>query len=140
MFIRTKFYINRLTQTYFTAFYTYFPITPRNIPFVESFFSNDVQKNRIEQNTFTTFYHKRDAGASFFKSFLTRASNLNAFPLGYEQDVGTISSRKHVPAIITPLNPTNIAKLGYAGVYIFSYFCSKHRWWVFVRTALPRRF
>ena len=29
MFIRTKFHINLLTQTHFTAFYTYFPITPR---------------------------------------------------------------------------------------------------------------
>ena len=31
MFIRTKFHINRLTQTYFTAFYTDFPITPRKV-------------------------------------------------------------------------------------------------------------
>ena len=34
-----------------------------------------------------------------------------------------------------------IVKLGLTGVYIiFSYFCSKHRLWVPVRTASPRRF
>ena len=41
-----------------------------------------------------------------------------------------------------PLKPHFcIVKLGFTGVYIifFSYFCSKHRLWVLVRTASPRR-
>ena len=33
-----------------------------------------------------------------------------------------------------------IVKLGYAGYIYFSYFCSKHRLWVHVRTVSPRRF
>ena len=41
-----------------------------------------------------------------------------------------------------PLKPHfYTVKLGFTGVYIiFSYFCSKHRLWVLVRTASPRRF
>ena len=41
-----------------------------------------------------------------------------------------------------PLKPHfYIVKLGFTGVYIiFSYFCSKHRLWVLVRTASSRRF
>ena len=53
-----------------------------------------------------------------------------------------LPSRKYTYISLTPLNPTFIyIKLGFTGVYIiFSYFCSKHRLWVFVRTASPRRF
>ena len=44
------------------------------------------------------------------------------------------TSRKQTYIILTPWNPT--FKLGFTGVYIiFSYFCSKHRLWVFFRTA-----
>ena len=41
-----------------------------------------------------------------------------------------------------PLKPHfYIVKLRFTGVYIiFSYFCSKHRLWVLVRTASARRF
>ena len=52
-------------------------------------------------------------------------------------------SQKHAYIILTPLNPTFIySKTGvYMGVhYFFYYFCSKHRLWVLVRTASPRRF
>ena len=41
-----------------------------------------------------------------------------------------------------PLKPHFLySKSGvYRGIHYFSYFCSKHRLWVFVRTASPRRF
>ena len=40
-----------------------------------------------------------------------------------------------------PLKPHfYIEKLGYAGIYFFSYFAPKHRLWVLVRSALARRF
>ena len=40
-----------------------------------------------------------------------------------------------------PLAPRfYIIKLGFTRVYIFSYFCSKHRSWAHVRTASLRRF
>ena len=45
------------------------------------------------------------------------------------------SSRKHTYIILTPLNTTFIAKLGFTGVYfIFLIFAQKHRLWVLVRT------
>ena len=34
------------------------------VPVDDGFFSINVQKSRIEQNMFTTFYHNSDAGAS----------------------------------------------------------------------------
>ena len=40
-----------------------------------------------------------------------------------------------------PLKPHLYSKTGvYRGIHYFSYFCSKHRLWVLVRTASPRRF
>ena len=49
--------------------------------------------------------------------------------------------RKTSPCNEHPLTPHfYIVKLGFTGVYIFSYFCSKHRLWVLVRTASMRRF
>ena len=43
--------------------------------------------------------------------------------------------------ILTPLTPLLYSKTGvYKGINSFSYFCSKHRLWVLVRTASPRRF
>ena len=56
--------------------------------------------------------------------------------------VGTVgASRKHTYIILTPLNPLLYSKTGvYRGIHYFSYFCSKHRLWVLVRTASPRRF
>ena len=55
----------------------------------------------------------------------------------FDQD--HLSSRKHAFIILTPLNPTLYSKTGvYRGIHYFSYFCSKHRLWVLVRTASPR--
>ena len=53
-----------------------------------------------------------------------------------------ISSRKHACIILTPLNPHfYIVKLGFTGVFIiFLISAQKHRLWVLVRTASPRRF
>ena len=40
-----------------------------------------------------------------------------------------------------PLKPQfYIVNWGLQGLHYFSYFCSKHRLWVLVRTASPRRF
>ena len=40
-----------------------------------------------------------------------------------------------------PWTPLLYSKTGvYRGIHYFSYFCSKHRLWVLVRTASPRRF
>ena len=51
------------------------------------------------------------------------------------------SPRKHTYLILTPLKPILYSKTGvYRGIHYFSYFCSKHRLWVFVRTASARRF
>ena len=45
-------------------------------------------------------------------------------------------SRKHTYIILSPLNPLLYIKTGvYRGIHYFSYFCSKHRLWVPVRTA-----
>ena len=50
------------------------------------------------------------------------------------------ASRKHAYKILSSLNPTFISKTGvYRGRHYFSYFCSKHRLWVLVRTASTRR-
>ena len=50
------------------------------------------------------------------------------------------SSGKHAYVILTPLNPLSYCKTGvYRGTHYFSYFCSKHRLWVLVRTASLRR-
>ena len=50
--------------------------------------------------------------------------------------------KKTYPCNVNPLEPHfYIAKLGYAGVYLFFLiFAPKHRLWVHVRTASPRRF
>ena len=50
------------------------------------------------------------------------------------------SSRKYI--IMTPLKPHfYIVKLGFTGVYIIPFISAqKHRLWVLVRTASPRRF
>ena len=51
------------------------------------------------------------------------------------------SSRKHTYIILTLLTPLIYSRTGvYRGIYSFSYFCSKHRLWVLVRTASSRRF
>ena len=55
----------------------------------------------------------------------------------------SVSSRKHAYIILTPLNPTfiYIVKLGFTGVYIIFFISAqKHRLWVLVTTASPRRF
>ena len=58
-----------------------------------------------------------------------------------EQDVGGEFIMKTCPFNVYPLIPHfYTAKLGYSGVYLFSYFAPKHRLWVLVRTASPRRF
>ena len=54
-----------------------------------------------------------------------------------------IQSRKHAYIIKTLIkkNPLLDSKTGvYRGIHYFSYFHSKHRLWVLVRTASPRRF
>ena len=52
-----------------------------------------------------------------------------------------VASRKHAYIILTPFNPLLCSKTGvYRGIHYFSYFCSKHRLWVLVRTASSRRF
>ena len=52
-----------------------------------------------------------------------------------------VVSRKHAYIILTPLNHFHIVKLGFTGVYIiFPISAQKHRLWVLVRTASPRRF
>ena len=52
-----------------------------------------------------------------------------------------LSSRKLTYIILTPLNPTLYTKTGvYRGIHYFSYFCSKHRMWVFIRTPSARQF
>ena len=53
-----------------------------------------------------------------------------------------IPSRKHAYIILTPLKPPLLySKTGvYSGIHYFSYFCSKPRLWVLVRTASARRF
>ena len=52
-----------------------------------------------------------------------------------------VSIRQTCLTYFDPLKPHfYIVKLGFTGVsIIFSYFCSKHRLWVLVRTASPRR-
>ena len=51
------------------------------------------------------------------------------------------SSRKHAYVILTLLNHFYLVKLGFTGVYIiFLISAQKHRLWVFIRTASPRRF
>ena len=44
--------------------------------------------------------------------------------------------------LLTPLNPTfNIVKFGFTGVYIiFLISVQKHRLWIFVKIASPKRF
>ena len=56
--------------------------------------------------------------------------------------VRRIPSRKHAYIMLTPLKPHfYIVKLGFTGVYIiFRISAQKHRLWVLVRTASPRRF
>ena len=45
------------------------------------------------------------------------------------------------PCHVYPLTPHfYMVKLGFTGVYIFSYFSLKHRLWVLIRTASLRRF
>ena len=52
-----------------------------------------------------------------------------------------VTSRKHAYIILTPLNPLLYSKTEvYRGIHYFSYFCSKHRLWVLVRTASSRQF
>ena len=52
-----------------------------------------------------------------------------------------MSSRKHAYIILTPWTPLLYSKTGvYRGIHYFSYYCIKHRLWVLVRTASPRRF
>ena len=55
---------------------------------------------------------------------------------------GFVNITKTYPYNSDPLKPHfYVVKLGFTGVYvIFSYFCSKHRLCVFVRTASTRRF
>ena len=52
------------------------------------------------------------------------------------------TSRKHTYKTLTPLKPHfYTVKLGFTGVYIiFLISAQKHRLWVLVRTASPRRF
>ena len=65
-------------------------------------------------------------------------SERSAHPIGY---VIFFIFRKTSPCNEDPLTPHfYIVKLGFTGVFIFSYFCSKHRLWVLVRTASLRRF
>ena len=51
-------------------------------------------------------------------------------------------TRKHAYIILTPFNPTfTYSKTGVTGIYIiFLISAQKHRLWVLVRTASPRRF
>ena len=83
--------------------------------------------------------------------------------LGYYCKYGTLSGFQHInrkhPDIaalmfrliqvttktylynFNPLKPHfYIEQLGFTGVHYFSYFCSKHRVWVLIRTASARQF
>ena len=56
-------------------------------------------------------------------------------------DWAPLASRKHTYIILTPETPLLYSKTGvYRGIHYFSYFCSKHRFWVLVRIASTRRF
>ena len=48
--------------------------------------------------------------------------------------------RKHAYSNIQIISPPNTENFEIKNCVIFSYFCSKHRLWVFVRTASARRF
>ena len=88
------------------------------------------------------------------KVWLGKWTALGMTPLGCKTSAQTnknmlcmswweLSSQKHTYIILTPLNPTFIiiVKLGFTGVYIIlSYFCSKQRLRVLVRTASARWF
>ena len=51
------------------------------------------------------------------------------------------ASRKHAYIILRPETSHLYSKTGvYRGIHYFSYFCSKHRLWVLIRTASSRRF
>ena len=58
-----------------------------------------------------------------------------------QESFKSLTSRKHAYIFLTPQTPLLYSKTGvYRGIHYFSYICSKHRLWVLVRTASPRRF
>ena len=75
---------------------------------------------------------------------LARQGNIGVFAVRTNPMVHSSQSRKHA-IILTPLNPSftqfYYVKVGFIVVYIiFHISAQKHRLWVLVRTASPRRF
>ena len=86
------------------------------------------------------------------KNKFTKVPNNSDQTKTYEdthEDHHPTTQHRKAPNIITktclyyfePLKPHfYIVKLGFKGIQYFSYICLKHRLWVLVRTAPPRRF
>ena len=74
------------------------------------------------------------------KSTIFKRPLLISLPSLLSVNWNRFTSRKLAYIILTPYTPLLLKTGIYRGIHYFSYFCSKHRLWVLVRTTSMRRF